>query len=313
MQTEQTAWDPSKLPPEVRALGRPVHTHAPAALLRAVDRAIDATRFNLRFHSAGIERVIFWVGAVFFLALVPVFLLMYFFVPITDAPQESALGMAGFGLLAGLASLVYALRSGRAQGPGQAIELKGGVRRPVAHRRSYFVYHDGLAVVQGEEWTVVRWDEIRELQSPTITGSSFQIVTRQGREVLIDQWVKDYGTLIQSVLDRVDELLLPPALEAVEAGRRVQFGPFGVSRRGLTYKGKKLPWKDVKSMWLQVWRGARLLRIRRRGGLFLWCWYDINRIPNDHVFYHVLCRTAPPHLLKEARGSKRKKSGSVDS
>jgi hypothetical protein len=298
MKAKQPAWDESNFPPEVRQLGRPLHTHGPAALLRAVDRFTEATQFHLRLNSARIERIIYWVGAVFFLALVPLFLVMYFFDLITGGPREIALGVAGFGLLAGGASLVLALRSRRSTNSGGDFEVRGGLRPTGGRRRSYFVFRDALAVVQGDEWTVVNWDDVEELQSPRITGSSYQLVTRQGAEVPIDQWVEDYATLIQTVVDQVNEVLVPPALASLAAGKQLTFGPFGVSRRSLTYKGKKLRWQDVTSMVLLVGSGERRLTIRRRWGLFAWCWYDINRIPNHDVFYHVLCQTAPPRLLK---------------
>jgi hypothetical protein len=319
MKTNRTSWDEADLPPEVRRLGRPLHTHGPAAVLRAVDRITGAARSYRGLNRGGLnpaaltrlEVIIFWVGAVFFLALVPLFLCMYFFVPMVGAPQELGLGLAGFSLLAGVGSLVLALRCRSAREPAGeaepeedrrrptgATEAQEDRRQPSGHRRTYLVFREALAVVRDGEWMVVRWDEVRELQSPTITGRSFQLVPRQGRAVPIDQWVENYGGLIQAVVDRVKEVLLPPALDALAAGDRLKFGPFHVSRRGLTYKGKKLRWQDVTRMVLEVGANGRRLTVRRRGGLFGWCWYDINRIPNNDVFYHILCHAAPAHLLK---------------
>jgi hypothetical protein len=71
-----------------------------------------------------------------------------------------------------------------------------------------------------------------------------------------------------------------------------------ISRVGLRYKAMKARWDDIDSMEVQSGLAGRRLVVWVSGGWFAWCWADLTRIPNNDVVYHVLCRTAPPRLLK---------------
>jgi hypothetical protein len=287
------------LPPEVASLGQPLHVHPPTAIAAFLSKTpLGGTPLDLSpLAKATLNRLMFWAGTVGFPVLAAAFVLIYFFVPVTGGPPEIALGVAGVCLLAGVASLILLLRS-----RGQPVEQEAPrppKKRAAASRPGYLFYRDALVVRQGEQTTVVRWDEVRELLYPAAAGTNFRLVTRDDREVDIDRWVRDYGDLVQAVVDRLNEVLVPATLEKIAGGKKAKFGPLAVTRTGLRYKGKKAHWDDVTSMVIQAGRGGRRLTVHTQGSWFAWCWVDLNRIPNNDVLYHVLCRTAPKRLLKE--------------
>src|SRR5262249_35078105 len=105
-------------------------------------------------------------------------------------------------------------------------------------------------------------------------------------------------TAIETIHDCVTEALLPRYLQRIEEGKKVMFGPFGVSRRYVYYKQKKLAWDEVTSMKLLT--GAAVGLQIRCGTLFPWCTYHLMSAPNGCVAYKVLPRVAPPRLLLPA-------------
>ena len=45
------------------------------------------------------------------------------------------------------------------------------------------------------------------------------------------------------------------------------------------------------------WLQGLIPAINYAGGFLPFCWYDLNNVPNDLTFYHLLCQTAPERLL----------------
>jgi hypothetical protein len=137
---------------------------------------------------------------------------------------------------------------------------------------------------------------VDELLSPLIGVNHCFTLVFGGVRAPIDRSVSAYGDLIQAVVDRVTEAQLPRAMAKIQAGKSARFGPFAVSFKGLRYKDRSVRWKEVGRKSLQVGLGRRLT-VYREGGMFSFCWHDLNRVPNDNTFYRVLCETAPEHLL----------------
>jgi hypothetical protein len=98
--------------------------------------------------------------------------------------------------------------------------------------------------------------------------------------------IDELGNLIQQ---HVTELLLPRAVNAISAGRTLEFGMLGVDQNGIAYKREVLSWQNIES--IQVKKGK--LIIRENGKWLDWTSISVADIPNLFVFLHLV------HALRE--------------
>jgi transposase len=70
--------------------------------------------------------------------------------------------------------------------------------------------------------------------------------------------------------------MLPRAHEAYQAGASVDFGPFSVSRAGITKGKATLPWEQVEQVELR----QGVLHIRKKGERRDWAFAMASKIPN---------------------------------
>lgn len=122
------------------------------------------------------------------------------------------------------------------------------------------VFDDALVKLYRGRTDVYRWDDIkavREVVHPV--GNRYRITTNDGRHLRLNYQIKNINTLGEAIMARVMDRLQPRALRQLEQGGTVNFGPLGVSREGLTYKDRHLPWEDVDRVSVSA--------SRRRG----WC------------------------------------------
>ncbi len=168
--------------------------------------------------------------------------------------------------------------------------LQGGIA-------SYLVFKDALVVVEGDDFIVIRWEELKELNFPRL------LVTSDGQKFMLANMVEDLGRLYDTVQFRLRERLLPPVVAALQAGQSVTFGPFTVSKDAISYEGKTLPWSRVRSMQItaNAQMGTRTLSIWE-GSFLAWCNGNLNAVPNDWLFLDAVKMVCPPHLLVPAGG-----------
>ena len=272
------------LPPEVRALGRPLSVHPPSAAFKFAT-------------STAANRMAALIAAIVLLVAAAVTVVPYFQnKPLGLAPPNIWLMMSGFCLLFGLWAggyWIYIRRGGDNDGGAEA------------RRVGFLVYPQALVRAQDGQFTVIRWDEVKELLSPfaTATGARkiagpTRIVARDGRSIDLATWVKDEGTLLATTYDQVSAHLLPRYWAGIEAGKKVAFGDFAISRRGVFYKEKKLAWDEISGLKI-VTGSVYYLEIKAGGlGLWPWCRWNPRTAPNDQVALELVRRLAPPHLLK---------------
>jgi hypothetical protein len=273
-----------ELPAEVLALGKPESVHPPTTSARIGARL--QTQFSADGPAARKVAVVLAVG----LPLLGAgFLIPYFKgVPFGKAPPVGWLSVTGAGVLFGLMAagwLWHLLRTPRVERPEPAGEpaLPGLI-----------LYPDAVVHVCGGKFTVIRWDDVDQLDAPA-SAKCWRLLARDGTQIDVPYWIKDEGTAVETIHDRVTDALLPRYLQQIEEGKKVMFGPFGVSKRHVYYKQKKLAWDDVTSMKLLT--GAAVGLQIRSGGLLPWCTYHLMAAPNGCVAYKVLPRVAPSRLL----------------
>jgi hypothetical protein len=157
--------------------------------------------------------------------------------------------------------------------------------------RTYAVYRDALVIVEEDDYLVVPWEALAELNAPRT------LVTADGERFPLGLHVENLGRLYDKVQRR-----LPQALAAVQAGGSVSFGPFTVSSRDIGYRGNTLPWGKVDRMQISgnSRLGTRLLVLWKAGSFTPWCRGDLNGIANDWLLLEVIRCVCPPRLLVPA-------------
>jgi len=277
-----------ELPPNVLALGKPLSVHPPSTIAR-----IGARLSNLSASAAAQKKTAIALTIVLPL-LGAVFIIPYLNgAPFGKAPPVGWLSAAGAGVLFGLIAAGWWWRLSRTADnvpppprPDPGRSLPGLILYPAA-----------IVHVCDGEFTVIHWQDVEVLEAPA-SANRWCITARDGRQIDIPGWVENEGIAIETIIKRVTEVLLPLYMQRIEEGKKVMFGPFGVSKWHVYYKKKKLAWDDVTSMKLLT--GAAVGLQIRCGTLFPWCTYHLMRAPNGCVAYEVLPRVAPARLLRPA-------------
>lgn len=255
------------LPEELARLGRPQQVH-PAAV-------------------TSVSLVLLCTG-VFLLLFASLCVVLYLKVPFNkndQVPPEMMLYIAAGVACAGLTCCWGAWwKNDFGKGPGEG----------------YLIYPEALVWLQNGSCVIVRWNEITELLSPRNLGD-YRIATRDGRTVPIKHGVKDYSSLIASVVTRVTREIIPPLHSALEAGQTVTFGPFEVTRERIGYKGKILAWDDVSVLQVVFGNMGRRLRLRASGSLLPWCYCNLESFPNGILFPDLIRAVCPSRLLVPVR------------
>lgn len=268
-----------ELPPEVLALGRPVSVHGPNA----------AARFRKQLASPKAKK---YTAMAFTIALPVIGLGLVILyacdVPAGKAPPILWLAMAGFLCIFGLLAGGFWWRLARSSGGDDEPEMRDSIPGVI-------LFTDAFVQADNGVFTIIRWDEVDELHAPAL-ANCWRAIAKDGRQIEISGWLEDEGMAIERTVARVTEVLLPRYLASIEAGKKVMFGPLGVSARGVYYKDKKLSWDEVTRMHMLTGAATGLQIFH--GGLLPWCTYHLLKAPNGVVADEVIRRVAPPRLLK---------------
>lgn len=164
----------------------------------------------------------------------------------------------------------------------------------------YVIYPEALVWLQKDSCVVVRWHDITALLSPRNLGD-YRVETRDGRTIPIKHGVKDYSSLIGTVVSRVTSEIITPLQSELAAGKVVTFGPFEVGQGGIAYKGKVLAWENVAVLRIEIGSLGRRLRLRSTGSLLPWCYCNLESFPNGVLFPDLLQTVCPSRLLVPVR------------
>jgi hypothetical protein len=280
-----------ELPPEVRALSKPLSVHPPSAVVRKAREVSE--KIGLPLSDPATLRKLNGVLAIVLPVLGAVLFIPYFLgAGFGKAPPEFWLMMPVNGAVFGIICALLWWRYSRAvAAPAQPRPEQGG------SLRGLIVYPDALVHVRDREFTVIRWADVQTLEAPALAGC-WRVTARDGTQIDLPSWIEDDGTAIQSTVENVQAVLVPQFLNRIEEGKKVMFGPFGVSRRYVYYKKKKIDWDDVTSM--RVLTGSVYCLQIFSGWFIPWCSFSTLRAPNGQLVYETVRRVAPERLLKPA-------------
>jgi hypothetical protein len=116
-------------------------------------------------------------------------------------------------------------------------------------------YEKGLVLATGRGAMAFPWDAVREVRlSGARTGSTdearwrFSLVREDGAEAEIGAEFPGVAGLVEVASAAVTERVLPKYICRVEGGGTVHFGPFALTREGITKDGEKISWDDVAAV-----------------------------------------------------------------
>jgi len=111
--------------------------------------------------------------------------------------------------------------------------------------------------------------------------AGLSIARDDGTMVHFGPALTDYDLLAEEVQKRTFAVLWPLVWARFINEQSIEFGDIDVSRAGLRYSGKFLPWSDVKE--LTIAQGK--LSIKQGGKWLPWVLIDVNSIPNPHLLF----------------------------
>ncbi len=210
--------------------------------------------------------------------------------------QREAL-LAGWGLVVvGVIFALIGLAVSKGKWPALLVAAAGlplaviGVAALVdrARRRDLCVrlFADGFSHTLAGQTQAARWDDVTQVWQnviQTYRGSAHTNTTHictvrlaDGRQFVLNDQVDKVAALGAAIQKQCAERMIPRARAAYNAGETVVFGPFGVSRVGISKGTDTLPWEQVERVDLR--RGV--LHVRKKGQRRDWAFAMASRIPN---------------------------------
>lgn len=151
------------------------------------------------------------------------------------------------------------------------------------------MYRQALASWDGKTITIIPWGEVHDT-----SGGGFFLHTADGQKHSIG--MAD-DKMYHTVTHMVEEVNLPPILDAIGRGEAVPIGDYQVSAAGLGYKGHFVGWDEVSSLTIMSTNGLRTFRVWRKGGLLPWGNGQLTGMVGEVLFLGAVKRVCPPRLL----------------
>ena len=148
------------------------------------------------------------------------------------------------------------------------------------------IFTDGFTRIMPGQTDVIRWDEVAEVVQNVIqsyrgnvrtnTTHIYTIRLTNGRKFVFNGQVDKIAGLGSVLQQHCAAAMLPRAREAYQAGESVTFGPFSVSRAGISKGKTTLPWEQVE----QVELSQGVLHVRKKGERRDWAFAMASKVPN---------------------------------
>ncbi len=117
------------------------------------------------------------------------------------------------------------------------------------------------------------------------TSMRLTVVSREGPRILVTSNYEHASDAIGVILGKVQPPILAEARRRVDGGDTVLFGPLGVSREGVSWKGKPpIPFAELSSARIV----GQYLRLRRKGKMLDVAKARSDKVPNVLVFLDLI-------------------------
>jgi hypothetical protein len=279
-------------PPRTDATTASLRTVPAAALESRVEGRpvrlddIDSLGIPERVYRGSIVRqLLCWLGTLIGGAFLALIVYITFHPPKKPVSDAAYYGLTGFGLIAAFGSTYFALK------------FRG---------LTYLVFADALVRRDGGESTIIRWENVRQVFEKVHLGYiNYRVVARAGEFELTGD-IAGHRSLGTTIEDRLLAHRLPAALQELEQGHTVPFGPLAVSRAALWCDGQEMAWHTVRlSTGLKPDHAHRTTMLSNMIHLHVHSngptvYLEIERIPNYRLFVELVRHVWPQCLPDEA-------------
>ncbi len=150
--------------------------------------------------------------------------------------------------------------------------------------------------VRGDAESMMLWDEVGELAwaARGKRGRHHVLVTRDGRRVVIADEFGQAAEIARTVEKEVLMRLLPPLRARLEASEEVSFGPFSVSKEGVSHGKRRLLWHLVQravivnGFFAIGARGADVVALPKADGVLAWAKVPFDQVSNAPLLLAVV-------------------------
>jgi hypothetical protein len=118
-----------------------------------------------------------------------------------------------------------------------------------------YLYENGLIFADRGDTKAFAWDAVKEMRVSGVRAGSSEtvswrcvLVRADDTEAVVGPEFPGAQDVVETVSSAVTERLLPKYISRIEAGGSVRFGPFAISREGITKDGEEVPWPQVASV-----------------------------------------------------------------
>jgi hypothetical protein len=155
------------------------------------------------------------------------------------------------------------------------------------------LHFDGISVHRLGRPKTMHFDSVDEVwfecQIAPATLSGLVLVDHAGRRVRFSVLVADAAALVDAVVERCSAPLLPEAIEALERGDSLHFGPrVEISRASFSFRGSVRRWEEIEEVGFEA--GAIHFYVEGRR---LWAAVGLTDVPHPRVFLELVRRVAP--------------------
>jgi hypothetical protein len=158
------------------------------------------------------------------------------------------------------------------------------------------IHEHGLVYRRSSGSTMATWDEITGLRMKIIhfqdlakTTCEYILEKVDGTELSFaydNRIMADVEELGMTLEEKLNQRLVPRAMEAFERGLPLTFGPLSVSKEHIEHGDKMLTWRDVERV--RVYNGK--LQIYTEGREQLWAAFPVHQIPNLAILLLLIGR-----------------------
>ena len=126
------------------------------------------------------------------------------------------------------------------------------------HQR-VLVFKDGLGHVRGNQVAAMRWDEVREVYRDirlyrtsygglSVSRHTYTLRSADGRTIRLTRHINEIEKLGSMLCQAITQAQLPRAVQTLNSGGALSFGPLSMSRQGIAVGRKLIPWSEIKGV-----------------------------------------------------------------
>jgi len=113
--------------------------------------------------------------------------------------------------------------------------------------------------VRGNQVAAMRWDEVREVYRDirlyrtsygglSVSRHTYTLRSADGRTIRLTRHINEIEKLGSMLCQAITQAQLPRAVQTLNSGGALSFGPLSMSRQGIAVGRKLIPWSEIKGV-----------------------------------------------------------------